>query len=814
MTSTDNLPAGTFDDSDLKKKKKFRQVVADFFRRNRSDEPVKVKDNNFRDSTRMTVDLEEIVLPEGKVWGRDTEPILYSDGFKSAIERSLGDDYSLKGIVAKGGTRLVLDLGWGKQRTQTEEERVGKIDLNKKVLDKPGQNMSRGYDTSHDIMISAVLGREAEEHGVLTLLDVKDVEIKGENYPVLIQRKISGSQTLDERVKDKPLSDKEFVSVFSGVLDAENYLVSRGVYHRDLSPFNILVTEDNKSWITDLALACRVNDAKERPLLTEGSRYITDPRTQRVFTGVEGHHDVLAEINAVGINMYHALTGIKPFEVDSFSGVYKDLQTGESLLGSDGLIDKDKQKKAIKKALKKVPRKWRSLVERCITPNMNERYESLADLTDDFNNRAGTRTGLKKFAIVAGTIFGLALGAGGVLSYGNINKKPESLEVKVEDPKTPVITDWDSEDISLGNSVFEADASGFYTENDSPDSKFNSKNDLLVIPTEKYRENGTISVTIWAREMPRNKRDIYDNIRGLRGRIYFEGFDGKDFSIYPSNYDKSNAHDDYHGRIGAESVAVSLPPLESFGKVRNLAVEVYAPRSDDNRGSERVKWDNPNTIVSRFLIPVVVGGLEDKKNERGEPVSDAVKLTKFRIFNHDGNEVEYRRVDEKSFSYTGKDIQRSMTNIVMIPEIGFEERLKNRYGNACNVHEVGIFILPETQTLGPRTLLIANYTPDGRLQNYTGIPIERAITGTNKDTQQPIYEWVINKHPTDSFYEDLKVGRMVMPRTYDETKRSSLLDEMKRLRGDINSGFESIRNIGRIEEELDKLKKESESIGK
>ena len=120
--------------------------------------------------------------------------------------------------------------------------------------------------------------------------------------------------TLAERMKSGPLRWSEVVCHISQVLAALEYAHHQGIIHRNVTPENIIITDDATVKLSGFALAKPL----AAPSLTQVGavlgelRYIS-PEQIRGLANV----DARADLYSVGAVMYEALTGRLPFESGS-----------------------------------------------------------------------------------------------------------------------------------------------------------------------------------------------------------------------------------------------------------------------------------------------------------------------------------------------------------------------------------------------------------------------------------------------------------------------------------------------------------------
>ena len=130
---------------------------------------------------------------------------------------------------------------------------------------------------------------------------------------VMVMELIQGNplRTLLERGKLPLTASIEYACQALAALD---YAHGNGIVHRDVSPGNMIVTENDSLKLMDFGLAKSHNDIRITQTGTLlGSLYYTSPEQVRGYLNIDARSDIYS----VGAVLYEMATGVKPFQSDN-----------------------------------------------------------------------------------------------------------------------------------------------------------------------------------------------------------------------------------------------------------------------------------------------------------------------------------------------------------------------------------------------------------------------------------------------------------------------------------------------------------------
>ncbi|MGH9157557.1 MAG: serine/threonine-protein kinase [Acidimicrobiales bacterium] len=220
----------------------------------------------------------------------------------------LADRYQLREMLGRGGMAEVYD-GWDERLQRPVAVKL----LRPEMAARP-EVRSR----------FEVEGRTAAQLSHPNVVAVYDTGIH-DRAPFLVMERLPG-RTLADRLVDGPLSTADARRLARDVLGALGAAHAAGIVHRDVKPANILLAPDGSAKVADFGIA------------KSGDLAAGDPTTAGALLGtpaylaperVDGRPATpRSDLYALGVVLYEALAGAKPFQAPTPLAMAAAIQTG------------------------------------------------------------------------------------------------------------------------------------------------------------------------------------------------------------------------------------------------------------------------------------------------------------------------------------------------------------------------------------------------------------------------------------------------------------------------------------------------------
>ncbi|MBM4375052.1 MAG: serine/threonine protein kinase [Deltaproteobacteria bacterium] len=234
------------------------------------------------------------------------------------------------GALVGGRYRLLRRLGCGGMSTVVEasiEEPGGRSEhVALKVLHR---SLSGDQDAIARLLREADVVRMLAHPCVCAVLDMGRTE---SGQPYLVMELLRG-ESLAERLKRGVLSLGEVGEVLDPILDALEEAHARGILHRDLKPENVFLLEvgsgePQRAKLLDFGVARAFGARREQHRLTDtgmvmGTPYYMAPEQARG----EAKLDQRVDVWALGVMIYEALSGERPFHASNYNALLVKILT-------------------------------------------------------------------------------------------------------------------------------------------------------------------------------------------------------------------------------------------------------------------------------------------------------------------------------------------------------------------------------------------------------------------------------------------------------------------------------------------------------
>jgi serine/threonine protein kinase len=201
--------------------------------------------------------------------------------------------------------------------------------------------------------------------GIVPVFQIGETE---SGFPFVVQKLIDGSTLYSLLGRAKSLPASWAIQMVAKVATAIAQAHQAGLVHRDLKPANILIDPSGEPWVADFGLAVFEEDQRNLRGEVAGTPAYMAPEQ---FSGRADWLDGRADIWALGIILYQALSGKPPFEGKGFDELQEQIRYREA--------------RPLTQRQPSLPAELDRVFSRCCAKDVSQRYPSAAELAEDLN---------------------------------------------------------------------------------------------------------------------------------------------------------------------------------------------------------------------------------------------------------------------------------------------------------------------------------------------------------------------------------------------------------------------------------------------
>lgn len=198
---------------------------------------------------------------------------------------------------------------------------------------------------------------------------VYSVEETDDNRTFITMEYVEG-RPLSEMITAHGLDQRTFLDWFTSIADALTHAHEKGIVHRDIKPSNIMITPSGNPKILDFGLAridkTKIQENVSTLNLTKTGQILGTPAYMSPEQAEGKAADSRTDIFSMGVVMYEALTGEKPFKGDNYATIVGNLLNNEP--------------RHIAEIKPDVPNLLARLIMKCLNKKPQYRYQSMSEV--------------------------------------------------------------------------------------------------------------------------------------------------------------------------------------------------------------------------------------------------------------------------------------------------------------------------------------------------------------------------------------------------------------------------------------------------
>ncbi|MBV62819.1 MAG: hypothetical protein CMH65_16160 [Nevskiales bacterium] len=268
-----------------------------------------------------------------------------------------------------GPYRILSELGQGGMgRVFLAEQQDPQRQVALKVLSSTGPDLERRFRRESQVLAAL------EHPNIARLYDAGVATVGAVNVPYLAMAYVDGP-TLTDYAEQQSLDPRRRMALIGKIARAVHFAHTRGVIHRDLKPANILVDARGEPRILDFGVARVVTEDSATRVTHAGEIIGTVPyMSWEQLVGDTSQADPRSDVYSLGVIAYELLAGHLPYE---------GLESG-TLVTALELLSRAMPRR-VSASQPAARGDLETLVHKAIARDVDQRYQSAAELADDID---------------------------------------------------------------------------------------------------------------------------------------------------------------------------------------------------------------------------------------------------------------------------------------------------------------------------------------------------------------------------------------------------------------------------------------------
>lgn len=162
---------------------------------------------------------------------------------------------------------------------------------------------------------------QLQHDGITSVFDVGRTD---DGLCYVVSQFIDG-ESLAARLRTRPPTVHRAVEIAAAIAETLEYVHQQMVVHRDIKPGNILLSVEDKVFVTDFGLALRDHQLRHHSDISGTPRYMSPEQARGESHLVDGRSDIFS----LGILLYKLITGVHPFTGSDTESILRNIARAE-----------------------------------------------------------------------------------------------------------------------------------------------------------------------------------------------------------------------------------------------------------------------------------------------------------------------------------------------------------------------------------------------------------------------------------------------------------------------------------------------------